>query len=228
MGDYWWEPLTPREGNDLLAGLDVPWWIAGGYAIELFVGTSWREHSDLDVVVLRPDQLAAQTHLVDRGWDLHAADPPGTLRPWRNDEYLPVGVHDIWCRPSPESAWQLQLMLAETECDPPPERLELAASSIGRGPEPTEWWFRRDPRIRGLMAELGATAQGGLPILAPEIQLLFKGKAEPRPRDELDFKMALPELNLMQRTWLEEHLRIVHPEGHPWIERLQEARRGPR
>jgi len=39
---------------------DVPWWIAGGYAIELAVGHAFREHEDIGVLLLRRDQLAVQ------------------------------------------------------------------------------------------------------------------------------------------------------------------------
>ena len=76
-----WDAITPSELNDVLGGLTVPWWIAGGYAIEAFVGRAFREHEDIDAGLLRCDQLAVQRHL--RGWELHAADPPGTLRRWR-------------------------------------------------------------------------------------------------------------------------------------------------
>jgi len=73
-----------RDLAPLLAGMAFPWWVAGGWAIDLFVGHQTRLHDDLDVLVLRRDQLAV--HQALRGWDLHAADPPGTLRPWAPGE----------------------------------------------------------------------------------------------------------------------------------------------
>ncbi|MGH2458803.1 MAG: nucleotidyltransferase domain-containing protein [Chloroflexota bacterium] len=77
--------------------MHVPWWIAGGWAIDLFVGRTTRHHDDIDVQIQRADQLAVQATLAT--WDLNAADPPGTLRPWKPGEVLPAHVHDIWCRP---------------------------------------------------------------------------------------------------------------------------------
>lgn len=73
-----WDPLTPAEVAEVLRGLDPPWWLAGGWAIDLHVGRQTREHADTDVLVLRDDLPAVQQHLA--GWDLHAADPRGTLR----------------------------------------------------------------------------------------------------------------------------------------------------
>jgi len=70
-----WDAMTPREVAGLLAGLDAPWWIAGGYAIEAFAGKVFRDHGDVDVGLLRRDQLATQRHLAD--WDRTPLTRPG-------------------------------------------------------------------------------------------------------------------------------------------------------
>jgi len=44
-----WEPLRPDDAVELLRGLDVPWWIAGGWSLDLFLGYESRPHVDLDV-----------------------------------------------------------------------------------------------------------------------------------------------------------------------------------
>ncbi|WP_246257153.1 nucleotidyltransferase domain-containing protein [Amycolatopsis anabasis] len=191
-----WEPATPAEVHALFAELGVPWWLAGGYAIESAVGRRLREHGDIDVLLLRRDQLAAQEALA--GWEWHAAEPPGTLRPWAPGELLPVGVHDIWCRPGPEAPWRVQLMLDE---------------SMG------EYWVsRRDPRVLREISSIGRTGDDGVPYLAPEIQLFYKAR-EPRPKDETDFAAALPGLSAPQRRWLRDAIATTYGE-HPWHARL--------
>ncbi|WP_240634772.1 MULTISPECIES: hypothetical protein [Streptomyces] len=109
------------------------WWVAGGIAIELAVGHRIRSRGDIDVL-LRRDQLVAQQILA--GW---AVDPPGSLRPWAPGEVLPVGVHDIWCRPGPDEPWRIQVMLDNS-----------------RG---HEWVSRRDHRVRRPISTLGMTGQ---------------------------------------------------------------------
>src|SRR5688572_30777910 len=121
-----WDPLTPGQMDALLAGIGVRWWVCGGYAIEAFVGRAFREHEDFDFGVVRADQLAVQRHLA--GWDLQAADPPGTLRPWLPGEFLGEGITTAWARREPGEPWEFQVMFDETEAG--------------------EWVFRRDPRIR--------------------------------------------------------------------------------
>jgi hypothetical protein len=74
----------------LLSDLTIPWWIAGGYAIELFSGKEIRDHNDIDIAILRKDQHVFQEYLSD--WDLHKTNQPG-LKPWPEGEYLEQGVN---------------------------------------------------------------------------------------------------------------------------------------
>lgn len=190
-----WDPITPGEVMKLLSGLATPWWIAGGYAIEAFVGRTLRDHDDLDVGVFRRDQLAVQQVL--GGWDLHAADPPGTLRPWLPGESLPASVHDIWAREDTRGPWRFQLMLDESQGD--------------------DWVFRRDARVRRSVETL-TWERDGLRYIAPEVQLLYKSRAL-REKDQVDFEAAVPLLSQTQRGWLQGTLTLTEP-AHPWIERL--------
>jgi hypothetical protein len=174
-----WDPAPVNEVAELFGGCEVNWWIAGGYAIELAVGRRFREHGDIDVLLLRRDQLCVQRALA--GWDWHAADPPGTLRPWRPGEWLPPEVHDIWCRPAPDAPWRIQIMLDESSGE--------------------DWVSRRDPRLRRPTATIGGRTADGVPYLTPEIQLLYKGNGM-RDKDQDDFAAALPNLTGDQREWL--------------------------
>jgi len=44
--EHEWGRLSPTGAADLLEGLDAPWWIAGGWALELS-GAPPREHKDV-------------------------------------------------------------------------------------------------------------------------------------------------------------------------------------
>ena len=50
-----WLPLTFDETRAVFAPLAVPWWIAGGWAIDVYLGRQTREHADIDVSMLRGD-----------------------------------------------------------------------------------------------------------------------------------------------------------------------------
>ncbi|WP_284750018.1 nucleotidyltransferase domain-containing protein [Amycolatopsis sp. RTGN1] len=191
-----WDPAPLSEVASLFSAAAVPWWVAGGYAIELAVGRAFRDHADVDVLFLRRDQLAVQEALAS--WEWWAADPPGTLRLWRRGEVLPPGVDDVWCRPSAAAPWRIQVMLDETDGD--------------------EWVSRRNPAVRRAVAGLGGVSAGGIPYLATEVQLFAKARGT-RPKDEQDFAAALPVLDGSQRQWLADALRTTFGE-HPWLDRL--------
>jgi hypothetical protein len=193
-----WVPDRPEDVAAVFAKADFPWWIAGGYAIELAVGRELRAHGDLDVLVLRRDQALVRGLLAD--WDLYVANPPGRgeLRPWQPGDVLQSPLHDIWCRRTPKAPWSVQLMLDEAEG--------------------AQWVSRRDPAIRLPIDQLGRTTKAGIPYLAPEVQIFYKAKAT-RDKDETDFEAVLPLLDAPARAWLAAVIRVIAP-GHPWLRRL--------
>jgi hypothetical protein len=192
-----WDALSPADLATVFAGVAAIWWLAGGWALDLFLGRVTRPHDDIDVQILRRDHIRIRKALAS--WDMHAADPPGTLRPWPIDEELPVSVHDVWCRRSPDEPWAFQLMIADTEGD--------------------EWVYRRDPRVRRSLAELsGPTSTRAMRVLTPDVQLLYKSKGM-RPKDQQDFDAVLPALTTRQRAWLRQALVTASP-GHPWVAAL--------
>jgi len=193
-----WSPLSVAETAALFAECRAPWWLAGGYAIELIVGQSFRTHHDIDVMMLRRDQKHLRTVL--RGWDLCVADPPGSgkLRRCDPDKTIEAPLHDLWCRRTPGSPWALQVMLDEAEGE--------------------EWISRRDHRIRRNVDSIGVWTTHGIPVLAPEIELYYKAKNF-ADKDQMDFAAVLPLLAPERRTWLDAALALSLPE-HPWRKAL--------
>jgi hypothetical protein len=189
---YVWAALDLDAVVALLRDCPARWWIAGGHALELFLGRKIREHEDVDVLVLRSEQRLVQQHL--RDWDLRVARG-GRLREWRAGERLELPDHAVWARLDPNGPWQLELVFGE----------DTAGA----------WHYRRDPSISVPLDELGRISGGGVPYVRPELILLFKAKS-PRERDEADLEAVLPALDEPARARLAAWL----PAGHPWLGRL--------
>ena len=184
----------PRAVARLLGGLDVPWFIAGGWALDLFLGRETRAHEDVEIAILRRDQAAVRRHLA--GWEfLKVAS--GAREVWPEDERLDPPIHEIHAKGNREPR-DLEILLNESDG-------EL-------------WKFRRDPRVTRPVSEIGDRSDLGIPFLRPEIVIPYKAK-QPRERDEVDYRLVHPALAGRAREWLRVALEVAH-QGHPWIEKL--------
>ncbi|WP_221639313.1 nucleotidyltransferase domain-containing protein [Nocardia bhagyanarayanae] len=56
-----WAAWTPAEVAERMAGVSAPWYVAAGWALDLFTGGDAREHSDLEIGIPRErfDEVAA-------------------------------------------------------------------------------------------------------------------------------------------------------------------------
>src|SRR5439155_26556592 len=138
--------------------------------------------------IFRRDQEEIRRHLA--GWEFEkVVQTPTGHRPerWRKGEVLDLPTHEIRARTSTGGVPELEILLNETHG--------------GR------WTFPRDPRIIPPVDEAGIVV-AGVPVLAPEIVLLYKAKA-PRPRDEKDFRNALARLKPSRRRWLRDALETT-------------------
>lgn len=181
-------------------GLDVPWCVAGGWAIDLWVGEVTRSHHDVDLLVARSDQRAVHDHFSDRSIVKVIPHPEGlvgkgTLVPWDGSR-IDLPVHQIFADA------------------PDGERIEVLFGEIEGG----VWRYRRNPDVCLSLDRLIVTGTTGIPAMAPEVVLLFKAPLQ-RPWDDQDLVTVLPHLPGDRREWLSDAIECSHP-GNPWLERL--------
>jgi hypothetical protein len=189
-----WRPLDLGQAASLLDEVSARWWVSGGHALELHLQTAWRKHADVDVDVRRCDVRALAA--LPEPWELWVA-ADGRLRRWEGGDLVPERHEDaLWCRPGPSAAWALDIKMSEGDDE--------------------AWIYRCDPRIRVSWDEAVLVSRGGLPYLAPELQLLFKS-LHPRPKDDIDAANVIPCLTPVERARLSGWL----PQHHPWIRYLQ-------
>jgi hypothetical protein len=191
-----WEPLTPQEVAERLRGSGFPWWIAGGWALDLFLGRQTRAHTDVEIAIFRGDEDKLRAHL--KGWDFVIAEK-GNLTPLGENEPLPPTAHEIWSREKGRETWQLEVLI------------EQRAGS--------RWTYRRNADIGALSTDIGRSTAEGIPYIRPEIQLLYKSKGA-RASDETDLLTVLPRLDAAQRATLFAWLSTTEP-AHRWLERLK-------
>ncbi len=194
-----WDAWRPEEAFRRLAGVAVPWYVAAGWAIDLFLGEERREHEDLELAVpnARFGELAAA---------LPELDPfvIGTPSQGLATPYAEVGAdamaetHQTWFRDPAADVWRLDVFREPSDGN--------------------TWICRRNDRLRMPYSALIEHTAEGIPYGRPEVVLLYKAK-HTRPKDDGDFAAALPHLDVTRRRWLRDALELVHP-GHRWLPEL--------
>lgn len=190
----------------LLATFPHPWYVAGGWALDLFAGRVTRAHGDLEVAVSRSDQQALRACLAAWTW-VKAAPRAGAApgedweqTPWADGEWLEPPLHQVFALPPGGGAEDV---------------IGFVLNEIADG----EWAFRHNRQIRRPAGDVGLRAHRGIPITAPEIVLAHKAKYL-RPKDQHDFDVSAPFLDTEQRAWLGKTLALCYP-GHPWVAQFQ-------
>jgi hypothetical protein len=190
-----WRPWSPRELADRLGDVAAPWCVAGGWALDLWLGHETRVHEDLEIAV--PRSSFAEIREAFGAFELFTAGD-GELVYLPRDQEPPANRHQAWVLDPVACQWRTDIFL-ETGDD-------------------LTWIYRRDgslalPRV----AAIAHTADG-IPYLRAELVLLFKAKAL-RGKDERDFAVALSSLAAAERSRLRGWLERFHP-GHAWIPRI--------
>lgn len=184
----------PLKAASLMRDFAASWFIAGGWAIDLFLGKQTRAHDDVEIAMFRRDQLALQKYLCN--WNLKKVES-GAFSAWRQNEFLELPVHEIHCFNENEERF-LEILLNESDGE--------------------QWIFRRNFAVTKPIRELFSTTDSGMNFLRPEVVLLYKSK-NPRAKDERDFQKALKHLDSESKEWLKNALSICYSE-HRWLENL--------
>lgn len=190
LDSRWASSWTPDEVARRLAGVRAPWYVAAGWALDLFRGRRTRAHGDIEIAV-----PAGRFPEVRGRFPGYVFDAAGSGRIWEDaaPDVL-AAVHQTWLRDPATGDYLLDVFREPHDGD--------------------TWICRRDETIRFPYDEIVHHTGDGIPYLAPELVLLFKAK-HVRPKDQADFDATVPYLSPEQRASLARLLDRGHP-GHPW------------
>jgi hypothetical protein len=194
--ERWSEAWRPEEAARRLTDLDIAWYVAGGWSIDLWHRRETRAHEDLEVAILRADFPRVRERLAELA--VYSAGS-GEVRALPDGALPPAEKYQNWFADLAADAWCVDVMLEPGDAE--------------------TWVYRREPTLsapRDFM--IGHTA-GGIPFLKPHGSLFFKSKS-PRPKDDLDFASTLPTLDHEAKAWLSESMARFYPQS-PWLERLK-------
>jgi hypothetical protein len=162
--------------------VQAPWYVAAGWAIDLFLGGKRRDHEDLEIAI----PAAALPEFVDAldGFEIYAVRVPGKgiFTPLAEAGPGLAETHQTWVRDPDSGDWKLDLFR-----------------------EPSEggtWICGRDESIRMPFAEAIWFTDDGIPYGRPELVLLFKARHAAQEKNQADFAATLPRLGPDERDRL--------------------------
>ncbi len=163
--------------NQLLKGFTGNYWIAGGWAVDLFLGRKTRAHKDIEIAIPRDEQQLLWK--LDKIRRIDFMDH-GIARAW-NGTWLDLPVHQLRCHFATSEV--LDVLLNEFDAN--------------------DWLYRRNRDIRRSRHFFLSQAGGHLPI---EVVMLFKSK-HLREIDQDDFTRAVAVMDHDQKIWLRNALQ---------------------
>jgi hypothetical protein len=190
--DAEWDAWKPEEVARRLKGVDAPWRVSAGWAIDLFLGGQRREHDDLEIGV--PADRFGEVAAALGELDFHVV-APGLAQPVETAGDLLQTIHQTWGLDRPANVWRVDIFREPHDGD--------------------DWLARRDESIRLTYDELVEHTSDGIPYERPEVVLFFKAKHS-RAKDEADLAAVLPRLSVERKRLLASWIEQVHP-GHFWL-----------
>jgi hypothetical protein len=180
--------------KNLMADFPRPWFVAGGWALDLAAGHVHREHEDIDLCIFREDMQAVLDHFAE--WDIQVAIPgEQRLEPCRTVEDVLPPRYGLHLRRGTEF---VEILLTDRAGD--------------------QVVFRKDASITMSLKRFANVDPNGIPYVAPEWQMLYKAK-EGREKDQFDFDTHAPRFDEEAKQWfrvaLQKFLR-----ASPWLAEL--------
>jgi hypothetical protein len=185
----------PLQITELMRDFVPNWFIAGGWAIDLFLEKETRSHQDIEIAIFRKDQADLQSHF--NGWLLHKF-VKGEPIVWHRDEWLTLPTHEVHGFNETAQPQQIEILLNESN--------------------ETEWIYRRNQEVRRSLNKVQLESSIGVKFLCPEIVLLYKS-TNPQAKDEQDFQAVVEYLDAKQKTWLKDAIKVCNSEHH-WLRSL--------
>src|SRR3954447_16375358 len=161
-----WDAWRPEQVATLLGGLDVPWYVAAGWAIDLFLGGQRREHEDLEIAVpnTRFDEIAD----VLEAFEIYVITGPHEATPLPSAHDRLADTHQTWIREPATGLWRFDVFREPSDGD--------------------AWICRREPSIRLPYERVIEWTDDRIPYGRPEIVLLFKARHVHQEKNERDFE----------------------------------------
>jgi hypothetical protein len=209
-----------KELSEHLSGMNIGWYLCGGFAIDAYLGNITRKHKDVDITVSFNDMKECIQYLKSKGWEIDA--PVGNQRLVSVEfalQHSELNFDNIWCykkgvdfikteKTDGSFKYMKFINREQTKLD----FIEVMFNKIENG----VFYYQKNHNIT-LDIDNAFIKMGEVTILAPEIILLYKSRNCENSDYQHDFDMVINKLDKERYDWFINAMNIAYPQGHIWI-----------
>lgn len=223
-----------NEFIEFFKDCNAQWAVCGGHAIDLYLEKETRKHKDLDICVFWDDCETIIGYMLSKGWNVY--EPAnGKLRKIAEAESTLQTSSNIWCISPANNSYDIKKLNSDfydIKCNTEHQISLDFVEFLFNKKANSQFVYRRNHNISLPMSKSIILTKQKVPILAPEIVLLYKSVfiryLEHHDEDNLkmiadcrhDFDMAISSMKPSEVAWLKECLITEHPTGHEWINKI--------
>lgn len=178
-----WQLLSIESLKQIMQDADYDWYLAGGIALDEFLGRKTRDHEDIDILV--------NFKYLERILDYFNSYKVYTAR---NSSLSLSALNNIkstdslWITKDENESFIIEILLFEEEAG--------------------HWIYKRDNAVRKKIEDIYFD-KNDMKIIQPEIQLLYKmNSSNVREKDLYDYHNVYPVLEERQKAWLDSVLKF--------------------
>lgn len=188
-------PNTLKYAYSVFSDFKEPWFIAGGWAIDLAIGRVTREHGDIDICIFRESLPQFLNY----------------FKEWKIEVCVPGTSQRLIC----ESVEDVKAPRHELHVIKRDNNIEVLLNEK----QGNNVVFRRDTSIVLPIETFTCRTKEKIPFVHPAWQLLFKAKYA-KEEDQHDFNAVVKILSKHERKWLYQALSLHQPESE-WLRELK-------
>ena len=211
------------EVNALLKGQSFSYAVCGGFALDLFLGYETRTHDDIDILAFWEDRETIITYMQSKGYIVYEMLGGGKVHRITDIRVQEKLRKNIFC-----CTEDCELVRLYDTDEPDVYWLDFQHTGLSKlnyieflfnERTEDEFVYGRGERVRRKLTN-ALLETDGVPYLAPELCLLFKSTDIERDGYQQDFELTIGKLSTEQRTWFENAMGLLYPDGHKWREIL--------
>ena len=166
--------------KNIMNKFGYPWFIAGGWAIDLFLEKETRLHDNIEIGIYREQQMKLFRYL-------------GKYKKYYIDNRSRIGKYE-------KKEWKkeyLRLPISEIFVEYDGLEIEILLNEK----DDFDWIYGKNNKIKHERSNVIRYTDDRIPYLCPEIVLLYK-TMEMRNKDKDDILNALKKMNYSEKNWL--------------------------